>query len=332
MNENEVQSYRYAERRLWQHVGAQPREIFLDLDRPRVRVRVQEVGEGRPILFVHGGPNAGTTWAPLVAHMQDFRCLILDRPGCGLSQPVDYGASGLRQLASDVLGSLLDALDIERLPVVASSMGGFWTFSLAQAHPQRVSRMVQLGCPALVEGMKTPPFMRMLALPRFNRLLVRLMPSSVNSTRDLYRQIGHGAMIEAGQIPDIYFTWAHHLMADTDTMANELNLIEKALSWRGTRPELLLDRARLERITQPTLYIWGEDDTFGGAELARQTTTSTPDARLHLIPQSGHLPWLDAPEEVSTLAREFLRLASRPQAQNVRAQSTRLESVAQRTS
>ena len=323
MNENEVQSYRDAERRLWQHVGAQPQEHFFDLARPRVRVRVQEVGEGRPVLFVHGGPNAGTTWAPLVAQMQDFRCLILDRPGCGLSQPVDYAASGLRQLASDVLGSLLDALDIERLPVVASSMGGYWTFSLAHVHPRRVSRMVQLGCPALVEGMKTPAFMRIFSLPRLNRLLVRLMPSSVDSARDIYRQIGHRAAIEAGQIPDVYFTWAHHLMADTDTMANELNLIEKALNWRGTRPELRLDRARLERVTQPTLYIWGEDDTFGGAELAQQTTAATPDARLHLIPRSGHLPWLDAPEEVSTLAREFLRLAGRPQAKEANVATTR---------
>lgn len=323
MNENEVQRYREAERQMWRHVGARPRETILRLQRPRVRVRVQEVGEGRPVLFVHGGPNGGTTWAPLVAQMQDFRCLVLDRPGCGLSEAVDYRGSGLRRLATDVLHSLLDALEIERLPVVASSMGGLWTFWLAQAHPQRVSRMVQLGCPALVEGMKIPPFMRMLSVPRLNRLLTRMMPVSVDSARNIYRQIGHGASIEGGQIPDIYFDWAHHLMADTDTMANELNMIEKALTWRGTRPELLFDRAELRRVSQQTLYIWGEDDTFGGAELARQTAAWTPEARLHLIPESGHLPWLDVPEEVSALAREFLRAVDRPEAKKVSATTTR---------
>ena len=310
MNENAIQTYREEERRLWQHYGARPREHFLTLERPRVRVRVQEVGEGRPLLFVHGGPNAGTTWAPLVAQMEDFRCLVLDRPGCGLSEPANYKASSLQNLATDVLRSLLDALEIERLPIVASSMGGLWTFWLAQAHPQRVSRMVQLGCPALVEGMKIPPFMRMLSVPRLNRLLTRVMPATVDSARDLYRQIGHAASIEAGRIPGVYFNWSHHLMADTGTMSSELNMIEKVLTWRGTRPELLFDRAELHRVSQQTLYIWGEDDTFGGAELARQTAAWTPDARLHLIPASGHLPWLDAPEEVSAVAREFLRATS----------------------
>jgi 2-hydroxy-6-oxonona-2,4-dienedioate hydrolase len=323
MNENGIQTYREEESRLWQHYGARPREQFLTLSHPHVRVRVQEVGQGRPLLFVHGGPNAGTTWAPLVAQMQDFRCLVLDRPGCGLSEPVDYRQSGLREIATSVLHSLLDALEIERLPIVASSMGGLWTFWLAQAHPQRVSRMVQLGCPALVKGMKTPPFMRMLSVPRLNRLLTRIMPSSVDSARDIYRQIGHTASIESRQIPDIYIEWAHALMAATDTMANELGLIEKALTWRGMRPELRFDRAELRRVPQPTLYIWGEDDTFGGAELARQTTAWMPDARLHLIPESGHLPWLDAPEEVSALAREFLRAADQPEARKVSAETGR---------
>ncbi|MDX1688459.1 MAG: alpha/beta hydrolase [Candidatus Promineifilaceae bacterium] len=322
MDGNEGQSFRDAERQLWHHVGARPREIFLRLRGPQVRVRVQEVGEGRPVLFVHGGPNAGTTWAPLVAQMQDFRCLVLDRPGCGLSEPVDYRGSGLRRLATDVLHSLLDALEIERLPIVASSMGGLWSLWLAQAHPQRVSRMVQLGCPALVEGMKIPPFMRMLSVPFLNRFLTRAMPATVDSARDLYRQIGHAASIETGRIPGVYFNWAHHLTVGTDTMSHELNMIEKALTWRGTRPELLFDRAELRRVHQPTLFIWGEDDPFGGAELARQTVTWTPDARLHLIPASGHLPWLDAPEEVSTLAREFLRAADRAEAKKARATTT----------
>lgn len=323
MNESDVAKYREAERRLWQHVGVRPREIFLSLDRPRVRVRVQEVGEGKPLLFVHGGPNAGTTWAPLVAQIGDFRCLVLDRPGCGLSERVDYRGWDLRRLATGVLHSLLDALEIERLAIVASSMGGLWTFWLAQAHPQRVSRMVQLGCPALVEGMKIPPFMRMLSVPRLNRLLTRVMPATVDSARDLYRQIGHAASIEAGRIPGVYFNWYHHLTVNTDTMSNELDMIEKALTWRGTRPELLFDRAELRRVPQPTLYIWGEDDTFGGAELAQETAAWTPDAQLHLLPNSGHLPWLDAPEEVSALAREFLRAVDRPEAKKVSTATTR---------
>jgi pimeloyl-ACP methyl ester carboxylesterase len=82
-----VEACRTAERALWEHYGAEPTERFLDLAKPKARTRVLIVGDGPPVLFVHGSPNAGSTRAPLAERLQDFRCIILDRPGCGfLSQ------------------------------------------------------------------------------------------------------------------------------------------------------------------------------------------------------------------------------------------------------
>lgn len=167
--------------------------------------------------------------------------------------------------------------------------------------------MVQMGCPALIAGMKIPPFMRLLAVPGLNRFVSKMMPASIDAARDLYRQIGHGASIESGRIPDIYFDWSYHLTDDADTMQNELGMIEKALTWRGTRAELLFDAEELRSVPQPTLYIWGEGDTFGGARLARQTAAMTPNAHLRILPECGHLPWLDAAEEVATLTTQFLQ-------------------------
>ena len=91
--------YREAEERLWDSAGRKPIEHFVELPRNGVRVRVQEVGEGPPALFLHGGPNSGSTWAPLLEHLEGFRCLLLDRPGTGLSDPIK-----LRKDAYFVLG------------------------------------------------------------------------------------------------------------------------------------------------------------------------------------------------------------------------------------
>jgi pimeloyl-ACP methyl ester carboxylesterase len=62
-----------------------PAERFVELKSPEVRLRVLEVGVGEPILFVHGGigPDA---WARLVRELRGFRCLVLDRPGSGLTR------------------------------------------------------------------------------------------------------------------------------------------------------------------------------------------------------------------------------------------------------
>lgn len=90
--------YRDAERRLWGSVGASPVEQHVTLPRVGTRVRIQVVGEGPPLVFVHGASTNGTIFASLAAHLTGFRCVLLDRPGCGLS---------------DALGG---TLTLERLP------------------------------------------------------------------------------------------------------------------------------------------------------------------------------------------------------------------------
>ena len=79
------QRYRESERRLWQSLGVAPTEQRVRLPRIGVTVRVQELGQGPAVVFVHGGSNSGTSWAQLAAQLSGFRCVMLDRPGCGLS-------------------------------------------------------------------------------------------------------------------------------------------------------------------------------------------------------------------------------------------------------
>ena len=79
--------YRAAEQALWASVGASTGERFLDLPGAGLRLRVQELGDGPPILFIHGANTSGASWATLAAKLPAFRCLLLDRPGTGLRAP-----------------------------------------------------------------------------------------------------------------------------------------------------------------------------------------------------------------------------------------------------
>ena len=121
MNETK---YREAERALWDSVGLTPTERFVMLPRIGVKVRVQEIGEGDPVLFIHGGPNSGSTWAPLVEHFSTHRCLIVDRPGTGLSEPYLITRENLGEFGDVFVGDVLAALGIDSAHVVASSFGG----------------------------------------------------------------------------------------------------------------------------------------------------------------------------------------------------------------
>lgn len=106
-------------------------------------IEIASMGEGRPLLSVHGGPGGcdqGLVLAlPFVR--AGFQVIAPSRPGY-LGTPLDSGASPADQ--ADLLAALLDALAINAIPVVGASAGGPPAYLLAQRHPQRVSALVMI--------------------------------------------------------------------------------------------------------------------------------------------------------------------------------------------
>jgi 2-hydroxy-6-oxonona-2,4-dienedioate hydrolase len=300
--------YRAAEQALWNSVGRTPTEHRVHLSRNDVPVRIQEVGTGPAVLFLHGGPNSGSTWAPLVSHLDGLRCLLVDRPGTGLSGPLPrpLTVTTAATFADGFVADVLDALAIERAHVVASSFGGYLALRSAAASPERVDRMVQMACPAFAPGMLTPPFMRLLSL-RAWRWWLGILPPTEGAARAIFRQIGHGASLDADLIAPELFDWYLALQRHTDTMKHEVAMIASAVRWRrGFDAGLTLRADELASITTPTAFLWGADDTFGGREVAEALVAAMPDATLELVPDSGHLPWLDDPTRAARFVADHL--------------------------
>lgn len=296
MNTHNIEQYRAAEKRLWDHYGLTPIERFICLPGFNSKVRVLEVGQGEPVLFVHGSPNAGPKWAPLVAQLSDFRCLLLDRPGCGLSEPVDYAHLDLRAFGVDLLGLTLDGLEVPQAAVVASSLGGALAFYFTQAHPERVVRLVQEGCPAFVAGFHVPFYNLMWSV-------LSTLFGITSSSQAAFRQLGHAASIDQGQFEMDVLRWRDALLKYTETLRHENQLNRNIASRTGLYrygPEFL------QQIRPATLYLWGEADPFGGIEIGEKSAAAQPNARLRSFPAAGHLPWLDDPMAHADVIRAFL--------------------------
>jgi 2-hydroxy-6-oxonona-2,4-dienedioate hydrolase len=300
-----IEQYRLAERRLWDSCGVHPVERLVHLPRLAINVRVQEYGDGPPLLFVHGGPNSGSTWALLAARLPRFRCLILDRPGTGLSDPYPVDSRTIEPFADCLIPDVLDALELERADLVVSSVGGYIALRSAAAHPDRIGRTVQMGCPPFVEGSATPLFMRVMMLPGIRHLMLALPPND-GSVRSIFRQIGHGASLDADRIPQVFLDWYLALQRHTPTFRNEMAAIAGLGSITGFDPALTLDREKLSAVISPAYFLWGEDDSFGGADVARRLVSQMPDARLELLPNAGHLPWLDDPDHAAAVVGAHL--------------------------
>ncbi len=314
--------YRQAERRLWESVGVAPRERRIHLAQARVDARVQETGEGEAILFLHGAPISGSSWAWLASQLGDFRCLLVDRPGTGLSDALEHGLTlnTLPHFADEFVTDVLDGLGLRSAHVLGGSVGGYLALRSAAAAPERIAKMALVGSPAFVQGTALPAVMRLMSL-RWVRRLIETFPQPV--ARIMLLQLGEGPSLRAGRIPEAVFDWYLALQRFTDTMRNDGEMLGLSCSLfdPGFAPQLTLKRELLARVTMPTLLVWGENETLGGPAVAQRLVKFLPDARLVIVPRSGHLPQFDEPALVARAIRgHFTRRPDVPRASHPRAE------------
>ena len=298
-----------AERRLWEHLGVAPVERRVTLASGG-QVRVQEVGDGPPFVLLHGGSIAGTSWATLAAALEGVRCILVDRPGCGLSDPIVGGPlrdlRSVQRYADRLLGDLLDALELDRAAVGGTSYGGFFAFRGAAAEPSRVTQLVEYSWLVGAPSDAAPLTARLQAVPGLQSLMTR-MPMSRAMVKRALRQFGLGRAIDSGAFDEHMLDWAHALLRHTDTFANDARSSPDVFTpIRGQNVELHLGDELLSKLTMPVLFLWGEDDPNGGAAVARSFAPRLPNAELVVLPGAEHAPWLDDLETCVSRTRSFL--------------------------
>jgi 2-hydroxy-6-oxonona-2,4-dienedioate hydrolase len=299
--------YRAAERRLWASLCVEPTERRVSLRRLGGDIRVQELGAGPPVVFVHGANTSGVSWAAMAARLDGYRCVLLDRPGTGLSPPLParVDASSLPRFGEALVVDVLDALELDAAHLVATSFGGYVALRTAAAHPERVRRMVLFSWSAGLPTDRLPAFMRLMVLPGIGRLAAAV-PQNESSVRRLFRALGHGPALEDGRITAEDIGCFLALVRDTDTMRNEVAMGRALIRPLGGFENLHLPDDLLASIGTPTHLVWGEKDPFGGADVARRVAARLPAASLELLPDAGHAPWLDDLDRCVGATRTFL--------------------------
>ena len=300
--------YLAAEQALAAHHGLSPRDIRITPSSIGSEVRLQEVGDGPPVLFVHGTTTAGASWMELAARLQDrFRCLLLDRPGCGLSEPMPSppGPAGLPEHAAALVLGVLDELRLDRACLVTASMGGFYGMRAAAAAAERVECMAHLGWSlgTPIAG-PLPWAMRLAARPLIGRLAARL-PVNRSVVVATLRESGMEAALSSSRIPEELIDWTVALMNHTATRQNEFAFAH------GTPldqliEELLLESEELATITAPTRILYGTDDPFGTTSTMETFAEALPHGELVVLDGVGHTPWIDQPNLAADLVGDFL--------------------------
>jgi pimeloyl-ACP methyl ester carboxylesterase len=293
-----------AERRLFAHYGIVAQRRPVRLADPALTVSVHEAGAGEPVLFVHGSGMSGATWAPLLAQLPDRRALLLDLPGFGGSDAYAYSGRPLRAHAVAQLESTLDALGLDRVALVGTSLGALWALSLALERPDRVRSVTVIGMPAVaLPGLRSDPFFRALTTPGIGRLVTRVpAPKTVHATRKaLAAVLGERAL---DRTPDVYFDLVRRGMAKPGWGVAMRTHLVLALRGGRVRPENVFSDDELRSIAAPVQLIWGDRDVYGDPSVGRAAVPLLPDARLEVL-EGGHAPFLDDPERCAQLIRRL---------------------------
>jgi pimeloyl-ACP methyl ester carboxylesterase len=282
--------------------SAEARQIELRSGR---RVHVIEAGEGAPVLFLHGSGTSSLSLLPVLERLEGVWAIAVDRPGFGMSDPVQVPRERFRDAAIEFVDEVLDGLKLETCTLAGQSMGGTWGIWYALAQPDRVRRLALLGSAPLLPGTRPPAALRMMVMPVIGDLLAHAKPNAKMVVR-LMSSFGEAETIV--RHPDLI---EGLVAAGQDPIASAANLAElrAIISPLGFRRSVRIDTDELCRLTVPTLLIWGDHDPVGAVEAAQASAAAIPDAQLEVLP-GGHVPYLRSPERASENVSEFVRAGS----------------------
>lgn len=273
------------------------------------RVHLLEKGSGQDVVVLHGTGNPAGFLLPLLNELEGVHVVAPDRPGVGLSDPIDLPRDRYREAAVAWLGQFLDVLELDTPTLVGHSGGAVWALWYALAHPDRVQRLVLIGPPAL-PNTRCPLPLRLAATPGVGTLLSRLMPPTPKSVLQFADHVANERATLAAHpdLVDLLVAAGRDPITDRAAAAEFRQFLSPfaVLSPAGFRRRSRFRPDELRQVTTPTLMIWGEHERLGGVSVARAATDLMPHARLEVLP-TGHGPWLGRPAQTAAAVADFVR-------------------------
>ncbi|QKJ18839.1 alpha/beta fold hydrolase [Microbacterium hominis] len=265
------------------------------VDTRGLRTHVAEVGEGEPVVMLHGFPQHWWQWriiGPALAAR--YRVICPDLRGSGWTRAATTRIERL-SMRDDLLG-LMDVMGLDRVRIVAHDMGGLPAAQMAYAAPDRVRAMIVLSVP--------PPFMRLTPamLPAMRHVPKLRFHRAGRSLAYLFRPPYIAVPMSAATV-ETYL--APHRDPAIDAAVRE---VYRGLIG-GEAPRLVTGAYRKERLRVPSLYAFSVEDHPLTAPFVRRHCADVSRYADHLeiasVEGAAHFMTDDNPRAVEELALDF---------------------------
>lgn len=276
------------------HSGAMPGEpadaTFLQVE--GARVRYLDVGEGAPVVLLHGFASSIENWATVIPTLKGGnRVIAIDLKGFGWTdRPVaDYSP----EAQAELVRAVLDERGVEQVSLVAHSWGTSVALAFALKYPARVARLVLYD--AWAYDSQLPSMFHMARAQGVGEFLF----SAFYSER-------HEERLTLGFYNPDFVTQPF------------VDAVERAFERPGTKAAALAtvrgmrfetQEHRYGEIRIPTLLMWGREDVVTPVTIGERLLRQLPNASLKVYPRCGHFPMLEAVGQSNADLVAFLRAA-----------------------
>ena len=248
---------------------------------------VEIIGQGQPLVMIHGWGMHSGVWQPLVKKLsQKYMLYLVDLPGMGNSRPVEpYHLYNLADEVAEVIPGVSD--------VLGWSLGGLVAQRIALNQPDRIRRLVLVG--STPRFVSTSDWQAGVDPANFSAFA-----ESVN--HDYKAAILQFLSLQCMQSSDRRAT-IRQLRASFDTRPTPTQTtLQRAL-------HILLEsdlRAEIANIRKPTLLIHGDRDTLAPVQAAHWMMQQLPHGFLRVISGSAHAPFLSHTDQFIEALNQFL--------------------------
>ena len=268
-------------------------------------LHVKIIGTGEPLFILHGGPGFSHDY--FLPHLEplsdDLKLVLFDQRGTGRSSvDLDSTSFSLDLLIEDI-EALRQKLEFDKIHLMGHSWGGILAMHYAINYPESLSSLI------LCNSMPATPEFDDLLGENFARIYERQNMADLEPLQKEIEAGNHDITIQERLI-QLHFRPSFYDTSDVNKL--HLNLSENFFKTQELLPFLAPHKEptpllpQLENLHIPVLIIRGEIEAIP-IEADRKLEETFPDARLGIISQSGHFPFIEKPEEFMNLISEFIK-------------------------
>jgi len=249
--------------------------------RQQDKFRFIEEGNGEPLVLLHGLFGALSNFVSLIEYFRNYNKVIVPMLPLLDMDILHTSVGGLAKFVN----RFIEARQLKDVHLMGNSLGGHVAMVHILKHPERIKSLILTGSSGLFENGMGDSYPKRGDYEYIKRKTELTFYDPTMATKEL--------------VDEVY--------SMTNNRLKVIKII--ALAKSAIRNNL---GEELNQIKQPTLLVWGNNDTITPPFVAREFNKLIPNSELYFIDKCGHAPMMEVPDEFNAILHKFLKKLNEP--------------------